>query len=151
MIADRLSQDLKIALLSKDSLKVTVIRSMKSAILYAEVAAKKRESGLDEEEVITVLQKEAKKRLESAEAYKAAGSIDRAEIEQSEYEIIKNYLPEQLSEREVATVVDEIVAGFDAPGMQQMGQIIAAVRQKTGNAADGAVIARLVKERLQKA
>lgn len=148
MIADRLNQDLKTALLSKDSLKATVIRSMKSAILYAEVAAKKRDSGLSEEEVISVLQKEAKKRQESAEAYRAAGSPERAQAELSEYEIIKNYLPEQLSESEVAVIVDEIVSNFDTPTMQQMGQIIAAVRQKTGNAADGAVIARLVKERL---
>lgn len=148
MIIAQLDQDLKTALLSKDTLKATVIRSLKSAILYAEVAAKKRDEGLTDDEIITVLQKEAKKRQESAEAYAAAGSKDRAQQETEEYEMIKAYLPEQLSEQEIAVIVDEAINGFESPRMQQMGQVIGAVRQKTGNRADGALIARLVKERL---
>ncbi|MGB4759275.1 MAG: GatB/YqeY domain-containing protein [Candidatus Saccharimonadales bacterium] len=148
MIVAQLGQDLKTALLSKDTLKVTVIRSLKSAVLYAEVAAKRRDDGLSDEEIIVVFQKEAKKRQESAEAYRAAGSGDRAEAELMEYEIIKAYLPEQLDEAEVAQIVHEVIVGFETPTMQHMGQIIAAVRQKTGNRADGALIARLVKEGL---
>lgn len=148
MIADQLDRDLKTALLSKDTLRTTVIRSLKSAVLYAEVAAKKRDTGLSDDEIITVFQKEAKKRLESAEAYKQAGSAERAEQELAEYEIISVYLPEQLSEAEVAAIVDEVISSFESPTMAQMGQVIGAVKQKTGSNADGALIARLVKERL---
>jgi hypothetical protein len=112
------------------------------------VATGKRESGLSDEEVIKVLAKESKQRQESAEVYKQGGSPDRAEAELAEKAIIDAYLPEQMSEDEVAKIVDAVIADTGASGQQAMGQVIGAVRGKTQGRADGALIARLVKERL---
>lgn len=150
MIKPTLDGDIKTALLSKDSLTVTVLRSLKSAILYAEVAAKKRDDGLNDEEIILVMQKEAKKRQESAEAYKKGDRAELAAQELAEKAIIDKYLPKQMDDAEVNAVIDQVMVGFDAPTMQQMGQIIGAVKQKVGASADGSLVARLVKERLGK-
>lgn len=150
MIKQQLDQDLKTALLSKDTVTSTVIRSMKSAVLYAEVAAQKRDEGLSDDEVIAVFQKEAKKRQESADMYTTAGDAARAQAELAEQAIIARYLPEPTSEDEIIDAVNAIVTELPEPSMQAMGQVIGRVKQIFGARADGATIARLVKERLSK-
>lgn len=148
MIKSTLDQDLKNALLSKDTFKTTLLRSLKSAILYAEVAAQKRDEGLSDDEIVAVFQKEAKKRQESADAFLTAGDQTRADHELAEKQVIDTYLPAQLSEAELTIIVDEQIAALNAQTMQDMGKVIGAVKQKTGATADGGMIARLVKERL---
>lgn len=149
MTHDQINQDLKKALLAGDSFKATVLRGLKSAIGYAEVAAGKREEGLPDEEIISILQKEAKKRQESADMYAKAGDSERESKELKEKEIISVYLPAQLTEQEISDIIDQVLQGFDGANMSVMGQVIGAVKNKAGGAADGAVIAKLVKERLQ--
>ena len=151
MIKSQLDIDLKTALLSKDTQTTMVLRALKSAVLYAEVAAKKRETGLSEDEIIAVLHKESKKRQESADLYVQAASSDRAELELQEKAIIDKYLPAQLGEAEITAIVERTIASFENPTMQVMGQIIGAVKQKAGATADGGLIAKIVKERLLKA
>jgi hypothetical protein len=148
MLEERIEQDIKAALLAGDSSRATTLRTIKSSLLNLKVATGKRESGLSDEEVIKVLAKESKQRQESAEVYKQGGSPDRAEAELAEKAIIDAYLPEQMSEDEVAKIVDAVIADTGASGQQAMGQVIGAVRGKTQGRADGALIARLVKERL---
>ena len=147
-LKQEIDQDLKTAMLSGDSQKVSVLRGLKSAMLYAEVAAGTREQGLDDAAAQAVLSKEAKKRQESADLYTQGGSAERAKAELEEKAIIEKYLPKQLSEAEVSAVVDKVFAEAGTPTMQDMGKLIGAVRAQTGGAADGALIARLVKERL---
>ncbi|HKR82181.1 MAG TPA: GatB/YqeY domain-containing protein [Candidatus Saccharimonadales bacterium] len=148
-LKQQLEQDLKTALLAGDKDRARVLRGIKSVILYAEVAKGAREQGLPDEEIIALLSKEAKKRQESADLYAKGGSADRQEAELAEKVIIEAYLPKQLDEAEVLKVIDEIITGLENTGPVAMGQVIGAVKQKTAGAADGAVIARLVKERLQ--
>lgn len=148
MIKQKLQDDVKAAMLAGDSLRLETLRGLKSAILYAEVAAKKRDEGLSDEEIIALFAKEAKKRQESAELYQQGNSPERAEKELAEKAIIDAYLPEQLSEDELKAMIDEVITQQGASGMQAMGQVIGAVKAKVGNSADGALIARLVKERL---
>jgi uncharacterized protein YqeY len=148
MIKQQLNDDVKVAMLAGDSLRLETLRGLKSAILYAEVAAKKREEGLSDEEITALFARESKKRQESADLYTQGGSAERAEKELAEKAIIDAYLPEQLSEDELKRVIDEVVKQQSASGMQAMGQVIGAVKAKVGSAADGALIARLVKERL---
>lgn len=148
MLESRIEQDLKAALLAGDKAKVSTLRGLKSALLNVKVAEGKRETGLTDDEVITVLSKEAKKRQESADFYVQGGSQERADAELSEKVLIQTYLPAQLSEEEISEIVDETIAQLRASDMTVMGQVIAAVRQKTQGTADGSVIARLVKERL---
>lgn len=148
MIKQQLEDDVKAALLAGDRLKIDTLRGLKSAILYEEVAKGKRETGLSDEEVMTILAREAKKRQESADLYTQGGDQTRADKELQEKIIIEAYLPKQLSEAELKEVIDQVVANEPDANMQAMGKIIGAVKQQVGAAGDGALIARLVRERL---
>ncbi len=144
----QIDADIKTAMLAGDKTLVTTLRGLKSAILNVEVAKNLRETGLPDDEVIDVLAKEAKKRQESADLYTQGGSAEKAAAELSEKQVIEKYLPQQLTEDEIREIMDEVIGGFGEIGPQLMGQVIGAVKAKTGPAADGALIARLVKERL---
>ncbi|HSX08078.1 MAG TPA: GatB/YqeY domain-containing protein [Candidatus Saccharimonadales bacterium] len=150
MLKQQIEQDLKTALLAGDKDRATVLRGLKSVILYAEVAKGVRAEGLGDEEILPLLAKEAKKRQESADLYEKGGSPERAAAELAEKAIIEGYLPKQLTEEELTQVIDEVLADFESPTPQAMGQVIAAVKQRVASTADGAMIARLVKEKLQK-
>lgn len=145
----QIDADLKTAMLSGDKALVTTLRGLKAAILNAEVAENARETGLSEESVIAILQKEAKKRQESADLFKQGGNTEKEQAELAEKVVIEKYLPEQLSEEKIAELVDEAIADTGANSMQQMGQVIGIVKAKTGASADGSAIARIVKEKLQ--
>jgi uncharacterized protein YqeY len=149
MLRSRLNDDVKAAMLAHDPLKVETLRGLKSVILYADVAAKSRDSGgIADEEILTLFAKEAKKRQESADLYIQGGSQERADKELAEKVIIESYLPAQLSVAELSTMIDQVIAEQQASGLQAMGKVIGAVKAKAGNTADGSVIARLVKEKL---
>jgi len=147
-IKQSIESNLKTALLSGDKQTATTLRGLKSVVLDSEIALGKRETGLNDNEIIGLFRKEIKKRQDSAELYKKAGDVSRANVELGEIELIKKYLPEELSEDAVAAVVDEVISSCDTPEIKQMGAIIGQVKQKLGAAGDGSVIARLVKERL---
>lgn len=148
MIKQQLEQDVKTALLAGDKDRVTTLRGLKSVILYAEVASGSRADGLPDDEILTLFAKEAKKRQESADFYVQGGNPQKADAELAEKAIIEQYLPKQLDDQELQQIVDEVVAAFDNPSMQVMGQVIGQVKQKTEGRADGSRIAKLVKERL---
>jgi uncharacterized protein len=148
MLKQQIEQDLKQALLSGDKDRVTTLRGLKSVILYAEVAAGKRDEGLADDEIITLFTKEAKKRQESAELYRKGGAEERAAKELAEKVIIEAYLPQQLSDEQLAVAIDAVIAETAADGLSAMGKVIAAVKQKVGAQADGSRIAQQVKERL---
>lgn len=150
MLKQQLEQDVKKALLAGDKELATTLRSLKSVILYAEVAKGVREEGLGDEEILSLFSKEAKKRQESADLYKQGGNESRAAAELAEKAIIEAYLPKQLSDEELAAIVDEVVTELGVSGPQAMGQVIGQVKQKSANQADGARIAQLVKQRLEK-
>lgn len=148
MLKQRIDQDLKTALLAGDKTLATTLRGLKSVILYAEVAAGNRETGLADDEIILLLSKEAKKRQESADLYQKGGDQGRADAELSEKKAIEVYLPQQLSDDELKAVIDKIVTDLGVSGPQAMGQVIGMVKQETAGSADGSRIATLVKERL---
>lgn len=145
MIEAQIEQDLKSAMLARDTEKVSTLRGLKSTFLYAKVAAGTRDSELSDEEAIRLLQKEAKKRDESVELYLKGGEKQRAEQELKEKEIIDSYLPTKLNEQELEKIVTEVMS---ASSEANMGQIIAEVKNKTTGRADGADIARIVKVKL---
>ena len=148
-LEQQLEQDIKAALLSGDKRRATTLRGLKAVLLNVKVATGKRDSGLTDGEVLPVFGKESKKRQESADLYKQGGDQTRAEAELTEKAIIDAYLPAQLGEDEIAKMVDEVIAQTGAQGPQGMGQVIGQVKAKAGATADGAVIARIAKEKLQ--
>lgn len=148
MLEQTLEQDIKAAMLAGDASKVTILRGLKSAVLNVKVAQGKRDSGLTDEEVLPILAKEAKKRQESADIYAGAGDQARADQELAEKAIIETYLPAQLSESDIAAIVDTVIGELSVNGPVQMGQAIGAVKARTQGSADGALIAQLVKQKL---
>ncbi len=147
-IKETIDQDIKQAMLGGDKTLTETLRGLKSAILNVEVAENKREKGLADDEVISLFQKEAKKRQESADLFAQGGNHEKAEAEMAEKSIIESYLPEQMSDQELAEVIDGCISELGATGMQAMGQVIGAVKQKVGARADGGRIAAAVKGKL---
>jgi uncharacterized protein YqeY len=149
MLEEKLEQDIKSALLSRNSFRTTTLRGLKATLLNIKVAENKRDSGLSDDEVIVAFAKEAKKRQESADLYKQGGSPERADAELKEKSIIEEYLPEAISEDVIKTTIDDVIKELGAVDPSKMGQIIGQVKAKLGATADGGVIAKLVKEKLQ--
>lgn len=145
---EQIEQDLKKALLGGDKQTVETLRGIKGALLNEAISQNARDSGLPDDQIQKILAKESKKRLEAAELYKQGGAQDKADKEMAEKDIIDKYLPEQISEAEVAKIVDQEISLADSPTMQDIGKIIGAVKAKTAGQADGAVIAKLVKQKL---
>lgn len=144
----QLDNDLKAALLGGDRFRADVLRGIKAVVLNEEVAKGVRDSGLEDEAIEQLLAREVKKRAESAAVYDQAGRAELADNERREAEIISEYLPEQVSEDDIAKLVEDTIASMGVSGPQAMGQVIGAVKGKLGNAADGAVVARIVKDKL---
>ena len=135
-------------MLGGDKQKVTTLRGLKSALLNVKVATGKRQSGLTDDEILLVLAKEAKKRQESADLYLQGHDQNRADAELAEKVLIEAYLPPQLSEDEIKQLINEVITQTGAD-KSAMGQIIGQVKARAGASADGGLIARLVKEKLQ--
>lgn len=150
MLKNRINDDLKTALLGGNRFEAEVLRGLKAAILNEEVAQQKRDEGLPDEDIEKVIAREVKKRGESAELYENNGRQESADSERAEAEILQRYLPQQLSESEIIKIVEQIIDDMGATGMQSMGMVIGAVKASVGNTADGATVARIVKEKLPK-
>jgi len=145
----QIDDDLKTALLGRKEIAVRTLRGLKAAVLNEEVAKGKRDQGLDDSEIEQIVAKEIKKRLESAALYDQNNRQDSAADERAEADVLQIYLPNQLTEPELKTIVDAKVAELKATDAKMMGQVIGAVKQDVGTAADGAMIAKLVKQALQ--
>ena len=148
-IKETLQKDLTEAIRGRNEITSGTIRMVLTAITN-EVVAGKEARVLSDEEVITVLSREAKKRREAAEAFETAGRTDKAALEKSEGEVIAKYLPAQLSEADIASIIAEAIASTGAQGPADMGKVMGAVKPKIAGKADGGVVSALVKAALNK-
>ena len=144
MLKEQINADLKTAMLARNAFETTVLRDLKASILDEEVKLGKREEGLNNDEIETLVAREVKKRKE------AAGLLDeeRAKNELKEAEILSKYLPEMASEDEIRAAVKAEISAMGEVSIKQMGAIIGKMKAKFGNSADGAVLAKIVKEEL---
>lgn len=142
-----LQGDLTEAIRSRNELESGTIRMVLTAITNEEVAGKVART-LSEDEIITVLSREAKKRREAAEAFADGGRPDRAEREKLEGEFIITYLPAQLSEDEIKELIAEAIIESGAGGPAGMGQVMKIVSPKIAGKADGGTVSALVKAAL---
>ncbi|PID32809.1 GatB/YqeY [Candidatus Saccharibacteria bacterium] len=149
-LKDTISNDIKTALISGNRFEVDVLRGLKAVILDEEVATGSREQGLKDSEVERLVAREIKKRGESAKLYRQNNRIDLAESEEKEALVLEKYLPEQISEDELRSLIDAEVAKLEVKNPQMMGKVIGEIKKQVGNSADGALIAQLVKEILVK-
>ena len=144
----RLKKDLVDALRAKDEAAKSNIRMLLGAITVEEVAGDTAR-GLTDDEELTVVAKEMRKRRDSAETYASAGRTDLADKESSEAELISSYLPAPLTSEELSALVDEAFAELSEPAtMKQMGGLVKAVTAKADGRAEGKEIATMVRARL---
>jgi uncharacterized protein YqeY len=148
MLKQQIEDDLKTAMLSGNSEVADALKMIKAAILNKEVELGVREIGLEDSQVIDVLTKEAKKRLEASVMYEDAGRAEQASSEKSEYELIQKYLPEQLSDEDLTALVQSTISQMGDVTIQDMGKVIGAVKSQAGATAEGGKIAAMVKKQL---
>ncbi len=144
-LKERLKNDLKEAMKSKDNFKRDVVRFLMSAIKQVEVDERRE---LSDEDIQKIIQKSVKQREDAANQYKEGGREDLYEKELKEAEILKSYLPKQLSDEELKAIVEETIKEVGASSMKDMGKVMGAVIKKTVGKADGKRINAIVKELL---
>jgi uncharacterized protein YqeY len=140
-----LTSAMKEAMKAKDTVRLGTVRMTLSAIKNKEIELG---AELDDAAVISVMSTLAKQRREAAEAFRNGDRLELAEKEEAELIVLQSFLPEQLSEAEVRTMVDEVVAELGASSMKDMGQVMKILTEKTLGQADGKLVSTLVKERL---
>ena len=146
-IKETLKADLTEAIRSSDKVVSGTIRMVLTAITNEEVSGKEARV-LTDDEIITVLSREAKKRREAAEEFAKAGRTDKAAEEKAEGEVIAKYLPAQLSEDDIKKLIAAAVASTGAAGPADMGKVMGAIKPLIAGKADGALVSSLVKSTL---
>ena len=148
-IKESLRADLTEAIRGRNEITSSTIRMVLTAITNEEVAGKEARV-LSDDEVITVLSREAKKRREASEAFESAGRADKAALEKAEGEVIAKYLPAQLGIDEIKKLISDAIASTGSAGPADMGKVMGAVKPLIAGKADGSVVSTLVKEALNK-
>ncbi|MBL7917171.1 MAG: GatB/YqeY domain-containing protein [Bacteroidia bacterium] len=143
-IEERINNDIKTAMLAKDSKKLEALRAIKSSILLLKTSAE----GLTEESAMKSIQKEVKKRKESYDLYVQQNRQDLAEVEQFQAAIMEEYLPKQLSEDEIKAELQKIISSVGANGPGDMGKVMGAASKYFAGKADNKIVSQLVKQLL---
>jgi uncharacterized protein YqeY len=146
-LKERLRADLTAAMKARDELRTSTLRMALTSVSTAEVAGSAARD-LDDDEILAVLTKEAKKRRESVEAYESAGRKDLAERELAEAAVLADYLPSPLSAEEVRDLVAAAIVETDASGARAMGSVMKVVQPRTAGRADGRAVADEVRRQL---
>jgi len=139
-------KDLKQAQLSRDKVKVSTLRLLVSEIHNAEI----KQGVLTDQDLISVIQREVKKRREAAEGFRKGGREDSAQKEESEAKILQGYLPSQMTDEELTAVVEQAITEVGANSVSDMGKVMGAIMGKVAGQADGTRVSTIVKERLTK-
>ena len=142
-LSERLKADTTAAMKAGEKERVGALRMLSAAVLQAQKDARGGDA-----DTVAVLQRERKRRLESAETYREAGRDDLAGAEEREAALIEGYLPEQLSDEELHALVGDAVAELGASSPKEMGKVMAVVMPKVEGRADGKRVSAVVKEKL---
>ena len=141
----RITGDMKSAMKAKDRQALKAVRMILEAIKKKEIDERIE---LDDAQVMTVIQKMVKQRKDSISQFSDAGRTDLVEIEEAELEIINNYMPEQLSDEEVESVVDKAINDSGANSMKDMGKLMGMLKSQLQGKADMSLVSQLIKSRL---
>ena len=144
-LLEQLSSDLKTAMKAKDKLRLTVIRSLKTALTNAKISAGQ---DLSSDEELSVLSSQVKQRKDSLAEFEKGDRADLAEQTKAEIEIVQAYLPEQLDEAAVIVIVNEAMQATGATGKADFGKVMQYVMPKVKGRADGAMVNQVVKSKL---
>ena len=142
---DKVKSDLLASMKEQDKFKLGVLRMLKSALQMEQINIG---HDLTDEETLTVIRREVKKRNSSIQEYEKFGKTDTVQDLKHEVEILESYLPAMLSDEEVEKIIDEVIETFENPDIKSIGKIISLVKEKTNGNADMSKVSALVKERL---
>ena len=141
----RLEGELETAMKERDAERRDALRLILASLRSAE---KELQRPLHDEEELQVLQRERKKRIEAAEAFRSAGREEQADAEEAELEVLEEFMPEPLSEEEVEEIVDDAIAETGATSLRDLGRVMADVMPQIAGRADGSAVSQLVREKL---
>ncbi len=141
----RMEADLTAAMKERDNERRDALRLILSSLRAAE---KDLQRPLHDDEELQVLQRERKRRLESAEAFRAAGREEQAHAEEAELAVLEEFMPEPLSEDDLERIVDDAIAEVGATSMRDLGRVMADVMPQIAGRADGSAVSQIVREKL---
>ena len=142
---ETIEDEIKEAMLSRDAERRDALRLIVNALKNSE---KELQRPLSEDEELQVLQRERKRRVEAAEAFRNGGREEQAEAEERELAILEEFMPEPLSEDEIEEIVDDAIAEVGATSMADLGRVMADVMPQIAGRADGSVVSQIVREKL---
>ncbi len=148
MLEDKLLEDFRDAMKKKDALRVSTLSFLRSQL--KNVAIDKRKDKLEDNDVITVIKKQIKQRQDSIENFKAGNRLDLAQKEQNELNILKTYLPQELSKEELEKIIEEVINSVGANSMKDMGKVMKELAPKIAGKADNKLVSELVRVKLMK-
>jgi uncharacterized protein YqeY len=141
----RIETELQAAMRERDTVRRGALRLILTSLRSAE---KELQRPLSDQEELQVLQRERKRRVEAAEAFREAGSEERAGAEEQELAVLEEFMPEPLSEEELEAIIDDAIAENGATSMRDLGRVMADVMPQVAGRADGGVVSQLVREKL---
>jgi uncharacterized protein len=145
MVIKRLEEELRQARLARDDARRDALSLLLSAVRSAE---KELQRELTEDEELQVLQRERKRRVEAAEAFRSGGRDEQAAGEEAELAVLEEFMPAQLSEEELEEIIDDAIAEVGATSMRDLGRVMADVMPQVAGRADGSTVSQLVREKL---
>lgn len=150
MLKQKLQEDLNASMLAKDETRTSTLRLLLSALGYYEINKGGAGYEATDEDVLSVISKEAKQRKDSIEQFKNANRTELVEKEEKELAILESYLPAQMGEEEIRSLIKQAVEQTGATNMQDMGKIMPELMPKLKGKADGGLVSKIVKEELSK-
>ncbi len=144
-LVERIEDELKAARLARDDDRRDALSLILNALRTSE---KELQRPLSDDEELQVLQRERKRRLEAAEAFRKGGREEQAEDEEYELEVLEEFMPEPLSEDEIEEIIDDVITEVGATSIRDLGRVMAGVMHQVSGRADGSVVSQLVKEKL---
>ena len=148
MLREKINEAVKIAMKSQDKPRVSTLRLVNAAIKNAEIESERAGRKLADDDLLGILQKMIKQRQESVEIYDKAGRKELADRERGEIEVIKGFLPQQMSDAEAKAAITEIIKQTDAQGMRDMGKVMTALKEGYAGRMDFGKASGLVKAAL---
>ena len=145
-LSERLNEDMKQAMKSKDKFKLSVIRMVRSSIKYVEIDLHR---SLEDNEVLDILSRELKQRKDSLQVFEKAGRDDLSDALKAEIAIIAEYMPQQLTEEEITVIVKQTIQEVGASSKAEMGKVMAALMPKVKGRSDGKLVNQIVQQHLQ--
>ena len=146
-LENKIQSDLVQAMKDKDTVSVSVLRSLKTAIMETKTAANGKKD-LEDGDIVKIIQKLAKQREEAATIYEENKRPDLAEGERKELEVLNTYLPKMLTESEVEEIVAKTIADLGATSMKDMGKVMGFINKTYAGQVDGSMVSRIVKSKL---